>query len=207
MNMKPAWHVVLLLVLLTLAFGSQADVGPQELVKQTTEKMLAALKSERETLKKDPDQIYALVNDIVLPHFDFVRMSKWVLAKHWRNASKAQKLRFIRAFRTLMVRTYATALLDYTDQEIKYLPLRDDIGGGDVRVRTDVSQKTGQPVSINYSLHLRKKGWKVYDVAVDGISLVANYRTSFNTEIKQKGLDELIVRLETHNARAEKANQ
>ena len=169
--------------------------------------MLAALKKERETLKKEPDKIYDLVNDIVLPHFDFVRMSKWVLAKHWRNASKKQKLGFIRAFRTLMVRTYATALLDYTDQEIKYIPLRDEVSSGDVTVRTDVHQKTGQPVAINYSLHLRKKGWKVYDVAVDGISLVANYRTSFNTEIKQKGLDNLITRLEAHNIKAEKATQ
>ena len=134
-------------------------------------------------------------------------MSKWVLAKHWRTADKKQKLAFIRAFRTLMVRTYATALLDYTEQEIRYVPLRDDIGSGDVTVRTEVHQKTGQPIGIKYGLHLRKKGWKVYDISVDGISLVANYRTSFNTEIKQKGLDGLIARLETHNARAEKATQ
>ncbi len=194
-----------MLLLLCSSQLPAAGNEPQQLVIETTDKMLAALKDKREELDKDPSLIYGMVKDIVLPHLDFVRMSRWVLGKHWRKASKEQKLRFVRAFRELMVRTYAVALLEYTDQKIEYLPLRDDPAKGDVTVRTQVKQSGKQPISINYSLWERKGEWKVYDIAVDGISLVANYRTSFNTEIKEKGLDALITRLEEHNANGEQA--
>jgi len=172
---------------------------PQQLVIDTADQMLSALKAKRAELDKNPDLIYDMVKDIVLPHTDFVRMSSWVLGKYWRRASKEQKIRFVRAFRELMVRTYAVALLEYSDQKIEYVPLRDDPASGDVTVRTQVIQSGKQPIAINYNLWRRKDEWKVYDIAVDGISLVANYRTSFATEIKEKGLDALITRLEQHN--------
>ncbi len=181
-----------------------ADNDPQQLVIDTTERMLAALKEKRAELDKDPSLIYGLVKDIVLPHLDFVRMSRWVLGKYWRKASKEQKLRFVRAFRELMVRTYAVALLEYTDQTIEYIPLRDDPATGDVTVRTQVKQSGKSPIAINYSLWNQKGEWKVYDISVDGISLVANYRTSFASEIKETGLDALITRLEKHIARGKK---
>jgi phospholipid transport system substrate-binding protein len=180
--------------------NASASTGdPQQLVIDTTDQMLGALKANRAELDQNPDLIYGLVKDIVLPHLDFVRMSSWVLGKHWRRASKEQKIRFVRAFRELMVRTYAVALLEYSDQKIEYVPLRDDPAGGDVTVRTQVIRSGKQPIAINYNLWRRKDEWKVYDIAVDGISLVANYRTSFASEIKDKGLDELITRLEQHN--------
>ena len=194
----------LLLLGAGVATAATTHTGPRELVRQTTDEMLSTLKAERKLIEAEPQRLYELVNRIIVPHFDFVAMSRWVLGKHWRTATRAQKLRFVRAFRTLMVRTYATALLDYTDQEIRYLPMREDISSGDVTVRTEVIQPTGQPVAMNFRLHLRpKKGWKVYDIAVDGISLVSNFRTSFATEIKKNGLDALITRLEKRNAGAE----
>ena len=186
----------LLLLCLCLPLAGQAAMGPQELVQQTTEQTLSRLQSERAALQQDPDGIYDLVKEIISPHFDFIRISAWVLGKHWRTASKEQKLRFVRAFRTLLVRTYGVALLDYSDQEISYLPLRDDPVNGDVTVRTEVIQSNGETVALNFRLYMRNKTWKVYDISVDGISLVTNFRTSFATEIKQSGLDNLIQRLE-----------
>jgi len=182
-----------------------ADVvnDPQKLIKATTEKMFAKLKAEKQNLDKNPELVYGMVSDIVLPHFDFITMSKWVLGKNWRTASRAQKIGFIKAFRELMVRTYSVALLEYVDSKISYKPLRDDVSKGDVTVKTQVETEKGTPVSINYSLHKKKKGWKVYDISVEGVSLIANYRTSFASEIKQKGLDALIARLQKHNKKKE----
>jgi phospholipid transport system substrate-binding protein len=186
----------LFLLCLCLPLAGQAATGPLELVRQTTEQTLSRLQSERAALQQDPGGIYDLVKEIISPHFDFIRISAWVLGKHWRTASKEQKLRFVRAFRTLLVRTYGVALLDYSDQEIRYLPLRDDPVNGDVTVRTEVIQPNGETVALNFRLYMRNKTWKVYDISVDGISLVTNFRTSFATEIKQSGLDNLIQRLE-----------
>ena len=196
MTLNAAARGWVLLLCCWLPLTGQAAIGPQELVQQTTKQTLSRLQSERVVLQQNPNGIYELIKEVISPHFDFVRISAWVLGKHWRTASKEQKLRFVRAFRTLLVRTYGVALLDYTDQEIRYLPLRDDPANGDVTVRTEVIQSTGETVSLNYRLYLRNEAWKVYDVSVDGISLVTNFRTSFATEIKQSSLDGLIQRLE-----------
>lgn len=172
---------------------------PQQLVEQTTSKVLDTLSSRRPELEKDHNLIYQLTNEIVVPHFDFVTISKYVLAKNWRTASKEQKLRFIKAFRQMMVKTYATAILEYDGNKIEYLPLRDDIAKGDVIVRSEFYLPGKPAVSINYNLHLRSDGWKVYDVSVDGVSIVTTYRTSFASEIRQSSLDTLIERIEEKN--------
>ena len=171
-------------------------LGPQELVQQTTQEVLDILANRRAELEKDYNLIYSLTNKIVVPHFDFISISKYVLGKYWRRADKQQKLRFIRAFRKLMVRTYATAVLEYDNNKISYLPLRTDPDSGDVTVRTEYHMKNQPPVSINYSLHQRSDAWKVYDVSVDGVSIVTTYRTSFATEIRESSLDALIERIE-----------
>lgn len=193
-------RVGFLLLCLGLPVAGQAASGPQELVKETTDQTLSRLQKDREALQQNPDGIYELVKEIITPHFDFIRISAWALGKHWRTASKEQKLRFVTAFRTLLVQTYGVVLLDYTDQELRYLPLRDDPASGDVTVRTEVIQPNGEAVSINYRLYLKNGAWKVYDISVEGVSLVTNFRTSFATEIKQAGLDSLIQRLEAKNA-------
>jgi len=202
--MRQPFYMLILPALLLLANVSlvQAAQAPDVLVKNTTEEMLAALDEQSKELHENPSLIYDLVSEIVLPHFDFIRMSRSVLAQNWKKASREQKLSFVRAFRTLMVRTYAVALLEYTDQEIHVLPVKMKPGDKNVTVRMEVLQKGKPPVMISYRLRLKKKGWKVYDITVDGISLIANYRTSFATEIKQQGLDALIARLEKHNQKA-----
>ncbi|VAX11942.1 hypothetical protein MNBD_GAMMA24-2467 [hydrothermal vent metagenome] len=192
----------LLLLLGSLNLAQAAPLAPDVLIRTTTEKMLSALEKHRLELKQKPTMVYGLVSNIVLPHFDFIRMSRSVLAQNWNKASRKQKLSFIRAFRTLMVRTYAVALLEYTSQEIHVLPAKLKAGDKNATVRMEVLQPGKSPVIINYRLHLKKKGWKVYDVTVDGISLIANYRTSFASEVKQQGLDALIARLQKHNKKA-----
>jgi len=198
--MNSVARVGFLLLCLGLPVAGQAASGPQELVKETTDQTLSRLQKDRAALQQNPDGIYDLVKEIITPHFDFIRISAWALGKHWRTASKEQKLRFVTAFRTLLVQTYGVVLLDYTDQELRYLPLRDDPANGDVTVRTEVIQPNGEAVSINYRLYLKNGAWKVYDISVEGVSLVTNFRTSFATEIKQAGLDSLIQRLEAKTA-------
>ncbi len=195
----------LLATLLLTAWGTAcATEGPRQLVEQTSSQVLGRLAAQHAEMKQHPERLYALVKDLVLPHFDFVRMSKWVLGRrYWSEASDAQKRRFVLAFRDLLVRTYATALLEYTDQKVKVQPLRDDPAQGDVVVRTDVEQSGGRPVSIDYSLYRNDSGaWKVYDVAVEGVSLLSSYRSSFASQIRREGMDALIKDLESRTGRA-----
>lgn len=192
----------LLTALLAFAAATVGHAAPddaQNMVHQTSDRMIAALKAEREAIKADPTRIHPLVEDIVLPHFDFERMSIWVLGKHWRKASAAQKKQFVEEFRMLLVRTYATAMAEYRDQEIVYMPLKAEAGADDVNVRSEVRMPGGPSIQVSYSVHLKNSEWKVYDVIIDGVSLVANYRTTFSNEIKQGGLDALIDKLATRN--------
>ncbi|MFA7557803.1 MAG: ABC transporter substrate-binding protein [Hydrogenophaga sp.] len=197
------WTGALLAFALAVAPAQAQDPKEaQQLVQQTAEKMVDRLKQDQERLKANPDLIYPLVEDIVLPHFDFVRMSQWVLGKHWRAADAAQRERFTNEFRNLLVRTYAKALLEYTDQTIEYLPLLAGDNADRVVVRTQIVQKgSAYPIPINYNMYHRADGWKVYDISVDGVSLVSNYRTSFASEIRIGGIDDLIAKLESMNKR------
>lgn len=191
---------MLLLSFLMFVGVAQANVvAPDTLVKSTSEQIIKKLQAERETFKKKPERVQSLVDEIVLPHFDFARMSSWVLGKYWRTASDSQKEQFTREFRTLLVRTYAKALVDNMDRKIKYAPLKAAGNDKDVTVHTEVPQEGGFPIPIDYSLYLNNDAWKVYDVNIDGVSLVANYRTSFASEVKKSGLDQLIKTLQERN--------
>lgn len=197
--MKKIFAALLLVWMAGFVGASAAAPPPQDLVKQTADRMLAKLKEERAVIRKDPGRIYELVSDIVLPHFDFERMSAWVLGKHWRTATPDQKKRFTEEFRNLLVRTYATSLTEYTDRKINYLPLRGDPNATDVTVRTEVEQPGAAAIPIDYSLTLKNNEWLVYDVAIDSVSLVTNYRSTFANEIRQGGLDKLIGKLAERN--------
>lgn len=172
---------------------------PLEMIKQTADRMLAKLKEDQTVIRKDPTRIYALVSDIVLPRFDFERMASWVLGKHWRTATPAQREKFVAEFRNLLVRTYATSLTDYTDRTITYTPVRAEPSATEVTVHTAIEQPGAAAIPIDYSLALKEGEWKVYDVAIDGVSLVTNYRTSFSNEIRKSGLDKLIAKLAQRN--------
>lgn len=196
---------MLLLGWALVAGGAVAeDLGPEALVRQTSDRMIEVLKEQQEVIRAEPQRLYELVHKIVLPHFDFERMARWVLGRHWRQATPDQQQRFVDEFRTLLVRTYGTALLDYTDQQINFLPLRKSKSDDDVTVRTEVVAPGAQPIPIYYSMHRGADGWKVYDVAIDGISLVSNYRADFSNQINTAGLDALIRKLAQRNAQGGK---
>ncbi|HEY0720372.1 MAG TPA: ABC transporter substrate-binding protein [Gammaproteobacteria bacterium] len=183
-----------------IAAVAQAGQEPQQLVQSTSEQVMARLKKDHDQLQKKPDLIYPLVEDLVLPHFDFTKMSQWVLGVNWRSASPDQKARFTEQFRTLLVRTYAKALLEYTDQKISYLPFHAAADAKTVTVKTEIIQAGGQNIPVYYNLYHKGDDWKVYDISIDGVSLVNNYRTSFAEEIRQGGLDKLIAHLVEMNS-------
>ncbi len=188
----------------TAGSTAYADTLPQDVVRQASDRMIAALKAERDVIKADPARLYPLVEEIILPHFDFERMSSWVLGKHWRTASDTQKARFVPEFRALLVRTYATAMAEYRDQEIIYLPFKGEAAADDATVRSEIRTPGAPSIPVHYSLYSKNNQWKVYDVTIDGVSLVANYRSTFSNEIRQGGLDALIDKLATRNQQKDK---
>lgn len=193
--MMQKWMIAMLMMAMPFLAGAEANMGPDELVKQTADTIIQNIKAEKPLIDENPERLFELVDEVVLPHFDFEKMSKWVLGKYWRKADSAQREQFVYEFRQLLVRTYAKALVDNVDQPVEYLPLRAKKGADEVTVNTEIPQDGGFPIPINYSMYQVDGGWKVYDVDIDGISLVANYRTSFANEIRRNGVDGLIAKL------------
>jgi phospholipid transport system substrate-binding protein len=189
-----------LLLLMLVSGALWAAVKPaQEVIQDTSAQMLSALRQNYAALKQDSSQIYGLVDQIVLPNFDFELMSRWVLGRAWQQATPEQRRRFTDEFRTLLVRTYAKALLEYANEEVRVLPQPGAADGNDMMIKTEVRLKAGQPIQINYSMHFGNNAWKVYDVTVDGVSLVTNYRGTFATQIRDSGLDAVIADLQQRN--------
>jgi len=198
--MRRLRNSALLVLGLFFSLAAYASQEPQQLVQSTSDQVLERLKKDHDNLQKNPNLIYPLVEDLVLPHFDFTKMSQWVLGVNWRTASADQKARFTAEFRNLLVRTYAKALLEYTDQKINYLPLHAEDDAKTVTVKTEIVQAGGQNIPVYYSMYRKGDAWKVYDISIDGVSLVNNYRTSFANDIRQSGLDKLIERLAEMNS-------
>ena len=202
--LKQLWLLMLASALLISPL--QAEPAPPDTVLQTASReMITAINANHEKIKTDPTVLNGLVEDILMPHIDFIAASQWVLGKHWRRASKEQKLEFIRQFRTLLLRFYSTALSEYlstntvSEDMFVFLPLRGDTTNNMVTVNSEIHAPSGSIIPVKYSMHLTKKGWKVYDVSIEGVSMVTTYRTSFAAEIKQKGLDGLIASLSERN--------
>ena len=195
--------IVNLLVSVALVVCSSAAlaeiVTPAALVKNTANEVLEIIKNDRDIQAGDMHKINALAEDKVLPHFDFERMSRLVLGKDWSPASKEQQGLFINQFRTLLIRTYASALSKYRNQTIEYKTLSEQSGDTDVTVKTLILQPGGEPLPLNYKLDKAGEDWKVYDLEINGVSLVNSYRGQFSTEIRKSGMDGLIQKLADKN--------
>lgn len=187
--------VILFALVLGIATGALgADVPPDQLVRERTGKIIELLKANKDAYARDHKKLYAMVNEQVLPYFDFRAMSRLVLGKHWREASDDQRNRFTNEFRDLLVRTYATALLKYTNEEVRYLAFRSSPGEKTTVVKTEVKQASGGPnIPIHYSFYLTDASWKVFDVTIDGVSLVTTYRGTYAEKIRNEGMDALIA--------------
>jgi phospholipid transport system substrate-binding protein len=175
------------------------DITPQELVRDTSSRMLVALHDEQDSIREDSGRLYELVSEIVLPYFDFRRMSQWVLGKNWRKATPEQRERFVEQFRLLLVRTYGSALFEYADEKIIYLPFVADSNAKTVTVRTEIELPAATAIPITYSMYRSNAGWKVYDVSISGVSLVTNYRSTFGSIIRKDGMDVLISQMFERN--------
>jgi phospholipid transport system substrate-binding protein len=186
-------------LILMLALPVMAASGPEQLVRQTSESVIAEIRANRDTYQSDPKKVYKLVDELVLPHFDFAAMTDLALGKYKDEVSATQRPAIVTEFRQLLVRTYSSALFEYTDQEMIYLPMEGSEADGMVIVRTEIEQAGGFPIPINYELRLGDEGWKVFDVSVDEVSLVTNYRSSFARAIKKDGIDGLIRTLRERN--------
>jgi phospholipid transport system substrate-binding protein len=182
-----------------LVFPAMAMTGPEQLIKETSDKVLDEIKNNAQKYQQEPQRIYDLVDKLVLPHFDFSAMTDLALGRYKDDVSAEQRPEIIKEFRQLLVRTYSSALLEYTDQQMVYLPMEGNESDGLVTVRTEIEQAGGFPIPINYTLRLGDDGWKVFDISVDDVSLVTNYRSSFARAIKKDGVDGLIRTLRDRN--------
>ncbi|MCY4470420.1 MAG: ABC transporter substrate-binding protein [Thiotrichales bacterium] len=170
------------------------------MVRQVTSRIVDELELRRDALPEDPERLYELVDRLVLPYFDFERMSRRVLGKRWKKATAEQQTQFVSAFRTLLVRTYATVLNEYRGQPLTYLDPAPRKKDDEIVVPTEIELTSNQKVQVAYAMYESATGWKVFDVAVDGVSLVTNYRSSFRSEIARHGIEGLIARLESKNS-------
>jgi phospholipid transport system substrate-binding protein len=182
-----------------LAGPALAQEPPDVLVKNVTLEVVDLIAKDREIRAGDRSKLVSLIDAKVLPHFNFTAMTALAMGQGWNKASAEQKKRLTEEFRTLLVRTYASALAAYSEQKFDFRPLRAKPTDTDVTVQVRVLQPGAQPVPIDYSMERTAAGWKVYDVMVGGVSLVANYRTEFNNLVRDAGIDGLIKNLAAKN--------
>ena len=172
------------------------DSDPGLLIESAAQAMLRELDAHRAEYRREPAKVNALVEAILLPHFDTEYSARLVLGRHWNSTSPEQRQRFVNSFYHSMLNSYGTALLNFTDDRLKVLPYKGDPAAMSATVRTLVRKSDGGVVAVNYSLHRTDKGWKAWDVIIEGISYVKSFRDDFGAEIDKEGVESLIARLE-----------
>lgn len=175
------------------------DTPPDVMVRKSIDEVLGLIKADKDLQAGNQKKLLELIEEKVLPHFDFSRMTRLAVGRNWAQASDAQKESLTREFRTMLVRTYSTSLSQYRNQTIDVKPAKIAAGDNETVVKTLVNQPGGQPIPIDYSMEKSDKGWRVYDVVVDGVSLVTTYRSSFNDQIQKGGIDGLVKTLADRN--------
>lgn len=191
--------------LLCAAGAFAQETPPDVLVKNVTTEVVELITKDREIRSGNRAKLIEVIEAKVLPHFSFASMTSLAVGQSWNKATPEQKKRLIEEFKTLLVRTYASALAAYSDQRFDYRPLRAKPTDTDVTVQVRIMQSGAQPVPIDYSMEKTPSGWKVYDVMVGGVSLVANYRTEFNNMVREAGIEGLIKNLQAKNRSLEAA--
>jgi phospholipid transport system substrate-binding protein len=177
--------------------AAPSSLGPQELVENSAKRMLVELDKNRSTYKADPAKLDALVANVLLPNFDTEYAARLVLGQTWRTATPDQRKRFVDGFYHSLLRNYGAALVDFTADRFVILPYKGEAADTMATVRTEVKRESGDKIPVNFSLRKVDGVWKAWDVVIEGISYVKSFRTDFAAEIQQKGLDEVITRLES----------
>lgn len=187
----------LILALLLGAASVAAEEGPVAVITEAMEELAEGLDGRKEELTADREALHALINDILLPRFDRTYAAQLVMGRHWRSASKEQRDRFIEAFYQNLLRKYADGVLEFDQDRIDIAPYRGDPSEKRTRVQTVVTLEDGTEVPVSYSLINRESGWLLFDVTIEGISYIRNFRSELNSEIGSKGLEAVITRLES----------
>ena len=179
------------------------EEAPDTKIKKVTEDVLTIVRQDKDIQSGNTKKAIDLVEARVIPHFNFQRMTALAMGRDWNKASPEQKTRLSEEFKTLLVRTYSNALTSYRDQTLRYKPFKMQPGETDVVIKTEIVQPGAKPIQLDYSLEKQGNDWKVYDVIVAGVSLVSNYRDTFNQEVRANGVDSLIQMLANKNKQME----
>ena len=193
--------VLLLGALFALSVGAQ-EMKPDELVKKVTEEVLTAVKGDKQLAAGDKQKAIKLAEEKVLPYIDFEAATRLAVGRAWREASAEQKQKLTTEFRNMLVRTYSNAISAYEGQTMKVQPVHMKADETDVTVHNQYVRPGQKPVQLDYQMHKTAQGWKIYDISVEGVSLVLTYRSEFDAVVKQQGVDGLIKRLAEKNTPA-----
>lgn len=187
-------------LVLAASLALASVMTPEQVVQATADSLAAELRDQREYYAANRRELYRLVDRVLLPNFDTRYAGRLVLGKHWKSSSEAQRSRFIDVFYNFLLRSYAKSVLEFDQNNVRIFPPRQQPQGGRTVVRTEMKLDDGTVVPVDYSMRLTDTGWKAYDVRIEGISYVQNYRNQFNTEIAAKGIEAVIARLESETA-------
>lgn len=201
-QIKQMHNVLIACTLLISAAVNAAEVeSPVDMLKRTSDDVIKVLKEKKAEIDADPSIVYQIVDDYILPHLDDVTLAKLALGKNWRNANNEQRIEFVDQFRTLLVRTYSKSLQEFSDQVINFSPMTVAAGETKVTVKSEVLQSGGPTIPVDYRLRLKDNEWKVYDIKIDGVSLVTNYRGTFAQEMRKGGMEAVLKMLHEKNAK------
>lgn len=199
-NFKKIMMFGFFVAMMSLFQSANAQEDPVSVIKNTSDQLFKTLKEQKTELTRNPGKVYGIVEKILVPRFDFGTISQWVMGRAWRDATAMQREEFTNEFKKLLINSYAGVLLDYTDEALNVLPLPPNAAKGDeVTVRSEIVSKDRPPVAINYSMIKTGNRWMVYDVSVEGISIVANYRSEIRELVSRSGIDGMINTLKRKN--------
>ena len=193
-------RILAIFALMLAPIVAAAQEAPDALVKRTTDEVLAIIKADKDLQSGNISKVVQLAEQKVLPHFDFERMTRLAVGRNWNQATPEQKQALTKEFRTMLVRTYSSSLSQYRNQTIEVKPSKVGAQDKEATVRTAVIQQGGPPIPIDYAMEKMDSGWKVYDVIIDGASLVTTYRGTFNDQVQKAGIDGLLKTLQDRNA-------
>ena len=198
-NMYTTCSMLLLASIVLMApLRAESLESPSDMLKRTSDDVIKVLKEKRVMLEKEPDLVYQIVDQYILPHLDDVSMAKLALGKNWRTASNDQKIAFVDEFRSLLVRTYSKSLQEFSDQTINFYPT--NVDSDKAVVKSEVLQNGGPTIPVSYRVRVKDNAWKVYDISIDGVSLVTSYRGTFTQEIRKSGMNGLLELMRDKNS-------
>lgn len=199
--MNKAMRVLLAFTLSVAAMAARADVkAPDQLIRETAADVIATVKADKDLRNGDQKKMLALVESKILPHFDFEKMTRLAVGRPWRTATAEQRTALVTEFRTLLVRTYTAAFAHYENQTVDVKPpVATDDSGNEVSVNTSIAKPGSPAIAVNYEMEKKPEGWKVFDLTIEGASLIESYRGTFQEQVQQSGIDGLIKFLADKN--------